>query len=1327
MAMERKKFFHVCWLVAACILLNFIGRRIADILQPPLWLDSFGTAISAYILGPVCGSIVGLTSNLIFGILDNTALAYGLANVAIGITIGIAGQRKQFETAFGAMSAGIITTFACVVISVPLNFYYFEGWSGNLWGNGVSGYLREQGFSRFISMLLGEFYVDFLDKLALTVVIYIVVKVLRHRRTMTEKASAHMLVLFVLIPALMFGISRPAEAAEKNGSVPGAPTVETVKSSSDDIESPYEASLSEEEMPDYDDYVQTIYSANNGLPCGEANDIVQTNDGILWIGTYAGLYRYNGSAFRWLDQFESVRNVNALYVDEEGRLWIGTNDNGLSIIINESIVNVVDMEGGLPSNSVRCITQGYDGYYYIGTTSSLQVLTLNSGLQRVNTVTEIEYADCITADHTGYVAAVNKNRDLFLLKNGELKNRLSLPTGEEGFVSCTFSPEDLLYVGTSTNHVYIYSIENEEFVQQEIRECRDVSNIKDIYFLDNGEIFLCADNGVGYFNVLDEFKLINTNQFSNSIDNMLVDYQGNLWFTSSRLGLLRLARSAFRDVYSTIGMESRVVNAVERWQDTYYIGTDNGLDVIDRSLRHQLHNSLAEELEGVRIRCLRADAKGNLWICTYGKGLYEVHPDGTEKVYDTSNGGFARARVVEELSDGTIAAGGDSGLLFIKDDEVIRKLQREDGLLNPMILTITEMPDGRILAGMDGEGIAVVKDLEISHLITRKSKDSETDGLSSGVILRTIYNPSDGGVFIVTSNGLCYMDADENVRRLDKFPYFNNYDIWMDDEGTMFVMSSAGIFILNAEDLLYGEGDLNYEFLDARQGLSSSLTANSWTYCDENGDLFLPCDAGVFVINTEKRTLAKRSYRMMVSSVKLDNINHRVEKGLPIRIGRGISRIEIFPEVLNYSIEDPLAGYYLEGFDPDWTILPQSDLYSIVYTNLPTGNYTFHLAVFDRKGNFLEERNYSIIKEKELFDNHWFIVYMLLVAGLAIVCFTWYIARTQIQRTLNFKNQELKLARQQAQMGNETIIAIAKAVDAKDESTSQHSYRVSKYAVMIAREMGFSEKECKNLERAARMHDIGKIGIPDRILNKPGRLTDEEYGIMKSHVTKGAEILKDVTLIEHVVEGARYHHERYDGRGYPEGLKGENIPLYGRIIGVADAFDAMTANRIYRHKLDFDYVLGELHRGRGTQFDPEIVDIFLRIIEDGTLDIDSLYADQREAAAAREAVERDKALAGLSSEEIARARAEAQAKEKAETEVKKAEAEAEAKKAETQTEETAETETKRAEAKAGEASETETKTTEAKAGETAETGTPKAEDKGKADASEDTEGTDHEE
>ena len=181
----------------------------------------------------------------------------------------------------------------------------------------------------------------------------------------------------------------------------------------------------------------------------------------------------------------------------------------------------------------------------------------------------------------------------------------------------------------------------------------------------------------------------------------------------------------------------------------------------------------------------------------------------------------------------------------------------------------------------------------------------------------------------------------------------------------------------------------------------------------------------------------------------------------------------------------------------------------------------------------------------------------------------------------------------------QAITAIAKTVDAKDTYTRQHSARVAKFSREIAIRSGlFTEEEIDIIYRTALLHDIGKIGIRDDILNKNGRLTDEEFAIMKTHTTIGAEILKDVTLIKDVDKGAKYHHERFDGRGYPQGLAGEEIPIVARIVGVADAYDAMTSDRAYRKHLPEDVVRGELTKGRGAQFDPVFCDIMLGIMDD---------------------------------------------------------------------------------------------------------------------------------
>ena len=180
------------------------------------------------------------------------------------------------------------------------------------------------------------------------------------------------------------------------------------------------------------------------------------------------------------------------------------------------------------------------------------------------------------------------------------------------------------------------------------------------------------------------------------------------------------------------------------------------------------------------------------------------------------------------------------------------------------------------------------------------------------------------------------------------------------------------------------------------------------------------------------------------------------------------------------------------------------------------------------------------------------------------------------------------------------VQALAASVDAKDKYTHGHSSRVAAYSREIARRAGYSESEQDRIYMMGILHDVGKIGIQDAIINKTSRLTDEEYAQIKTHPVVGSDILKNITDFPELMIGARWHHERYDGRGYPDGLAGEAIPEVARIIAVADTYDAMTSNRSYRGALSQAHVRGEIQRCRGSQFDPRFADIMLQMIdEDG--------------------------------------------------------------------------------------------------------------------------------
>lgn len=187
----------------------------------------------------------------------------------------------------------------------------------------------------------------------------------------------------------------------------------------------------------------------------------------------------------------------------------------------------------------------------------------------------------------------------------------------------------------------------------------------------------------------------------------------------------------------------------------------------------------------------------------------------------------------------------------------------------------------------------------------------------------------------------------------------------------------------------------------------------------------------------------------------------------------------------------------------------------------------------------------------------------------------------------------------------QTMQTFVNFIEAKDPSTMGHSLRVAQYSRMIAEKMDFPEEECFRIYHIALMHDCGKIYIPDEILSKPGRLTDEEYEIMKKHTVYGSEILRDFTSIEGMGTGALSHHERYDGKGYPNGIAGEDIPIIARIICVSDAFDAMNSRRCYRSSLSADVIISELQNNRGKQFDPDVIDCLMSLIESGDISMSS--------------------------------------------------------------------------------------------------------------------------
>ena len=229
--------------------------------------------------------------------------------------------------------------------------------------------------------------------------------------------------------------------------------------------------------------------------------------------------------------------------------------------------------------------------------------------------------------------------------------------------------------------------------------------------------------------------------------------------------------------------------------------------------------------------------------------------------------------------------------------------------------------------------------------------------------------------------------------------------------------------------------------------------------------------------------------------------------------------------------------------------------------------------------------------------------YVLLIVSIAAV---FLIACVFIGLKMHINTNraaELDKLREQQQRDKqlirEIIESFAKVIDMKDSYTQGHSSRVAKYTAMLAKELGYNEDTVEQYYNIALMHDIGKVSIPDQVLNKPGKLTDEEFDTIKSHTVRGADVLGSISLMPDIIVGAESHHERPDGKGYPKGLKGEEIPRVAQIIAVADTFDAMYSDRPYRDRMNYDKAIDIIRNASGIQLTPDVVDAFLRLAEKG--------------------------------------------------------------------------------------------------------------------------------
>ncbi len=982
------------------------------------------------------------------------------------------------------------------------------------------------------------------------------------------------------------------------------------------------------------DYTAILYDSSNGLPTSEANAIVQSPDGFMWIGGYSGLIRYDGSNFYRFDSSTGISSVFSLFVDSKERVWIGTNENGIACF-DHGDIKVYGRVEGLKSYSIRAITEDNDGNIIIATTQGLACIQEDLQVHVIDDpLVNLEYITALQKDEGGCIYGLTLNGAVFELDSLRISAFYNPEKFGEEPVNALYSDPGspgILYMGTAGSELLTVdgNASMKIIKRQSTGQLKNINSILKI----NDLLWLSATNGIGYIDGTGVFTALSDVPMHNSVGHIMEDHEGNIWFTSTRQGVLKLVPDRFTDISKLAELEQTVVNSTCINGNNLYIATDSGLIIINSKSYNNIENPLTEYLKGVRIRCIKNDSLGRVWLCTHGEtGLVCFNPDDSSITsYNETNGlDAARVRAVLERRDGSMAAATGNGLFIIKDGKVSAHYGQDDGISTTEILSVEEGEDGTLYLGSDGDGIYVIKDNRVSRI-------GHDDGLTSEVVMRIKRDDERGLFWLITSNSIQYMkqgsgsETDLSLTAVTNFPYSNNYDIYFNGNGKAWILSSNGIYITKVEELLDNK-DIEYSFYDRRSGLPYIATGNSRSFLDDKGNLYISGTTGVCRVDINTEEGNTDSVRLAIPSVELDDRTVPVKNiNDPVVIPAGSRKLVINAYAITFGLSNPRISYYLEGFDDAPVVTTKQEMQPVRYTNLDGGKYVFHLNVInDETGEIEKSASIILSKETSLYESFVFWA-IFMVAIIALISFVIWKHFLKMNRELLAKQEEDQL------FINEIMYTFAKCIDMRDSQNRGHSFRVAIYTKMLAEKLKekreYTDEQISEFYNIALLHDIGKLSIPDSILNKPERLNDDEYKVMKSHAAKGAEILKDVRIVEDLAIGAGCHHERMDGRGYPRGLKGDEIPEVARIIAVADTFDAMYSTRPYRKQLDLSVVLEEIKRIRGTQLDEEVVDALIALAEENKIDkkaIDAAVLEEPQLVSMPEASSSDKKGEGLS-------------------------------------------------------------------------------------------------
>lgn len=967
-------------------LLNFLGRSIATALGAPLWLDAVGTFFAAILLGPVAGGITGALENIILGFSDPVSFWYIIVNAGIGLTVGYFYPRKLRRDPFPVVATAVLSGCAAALLSTPLNMYFYDGFTSNIWGDELKDMLSENIKFPLLCSFLGEAFIDLPDK-SLSLLIALGIRRLYEMIPLHKNKNAEKTVVSIFVAGSLLSVFLSGTTV-----------------------------WAAEDTPDYvAEYETTFYGMEDGLAAMEINAVAQTSDGYIWVGTYSGLYRYDGSHFEEAGLDDRICNVMVLYADENGILWIGTNDGGIARYdtIKDSIVFYATVDG-LLSDSIRAICSDREGNTFVATSAGLNRITSDG---QVMFRTEWEGLGCIrtlSADEDGMICGVTNSGKLFFLKDERIVYQEEYED-EQGvyYNTAAFGRGGELLAGTSSGTFILMQTEGEKILKRQRIFSGSISYSNMIrYFPKEDGYFLCSENGMGYMGKDKKVSNLTLDDFGSSVSDVMEDYQGNIWFASNKQGIVRFSKNPFMDVFRKAGLPEGVVNAVMDNGPMLYVGTDNGLHIINMETWEEVKTDLTDRLGGVRIRNIMRDKKDNIWVSTYGSdGLLCESSSGVITAYNEGSASTigGRFRLAVELSDGSVLAASNTGLNRISDGRVMARIGESEGLSVQQILTMVEAKDHRVLAGSDGDGIFILRDDKVIGHIGKE------EGLETLVVLRIV--PYGDGFFYVTSNAIYYDDGQGGrVRRLDHFPYTNNYDMYISGKDEAWISSSTGIYVVSVPELI-ANGDYHYTLLNYTRGFDTSPTANAWNDVIDD-QLFICCADGVRMVSISDYDFFPQDYEIRISSIVCDDEKLLPEDGV-YHIPPTAGRIRIQPAVLNYMLSNPVIHIYLEGMEEKGVTVNQNDLSDVVYTNLSSGTYYLHIQILNESATeVLRDETFQIIRDPRLYEKLYFRLYLAFVCIMFVAFIAWMVARLSNMALINRQYEQIREAKEEAERAN---------------------------------------------------------------------------------------------------------------------------------------------------------------------------------------------------------------------------------------------------------------------------------------------------------------------